>query len=63
MAHSRDTAQQVRSEYIDTMAKIYFSYFKDYYSKLMKIQVWSNLLRTPESGVLYLITPELGEPL
>ena len=39
MAHSRETAQQVRSEYIDTMAKVYYSYFKDYYSKLMKIQV------------------------
>ena len=39
MAHSRETAQQVRSEYMDTMAKIYYSYFKDYYSKLMKIQV------------------------
>lgn len=39
MAHSRETALQVRSEYMDTMTKIYFSYFKDYYSKLMKIQV------------------------
>ena len=39
MAHSRETALQVRSEYIDTMTKIYYSYFKDYYSKLMKIQV------------------------
>lgn len=39
MAHSRDIALQVRSEYIDTMTKVYFSYFKDYYSKLMKMQV------------------------
>ncbi len=39
MAHSRETAQQVRSEYMDTMGKIYYSYFKDYYSKLMKLQV------------------------
>ena len=39
MAHSRDTAQQVRSEYIDTMSKISYSYFKDYYSKLNKMQV------------------------
>ncbi|XP_064395792.1 vacuolar protein sorting-associated protein 52 homolog [Halichondria panicea] len=38
MAHSRETAQQVRSEYMDTMGKIYYSYFKDYYSKLMKLQ-------------------------
>jgi hypothetical protein len=44
MAHSRETALQVRSEYIDTMAKIYYSYFKDYYSKLMKMQVRSGQL-------------------
>ena len=55
MAHSRETAQQVRSEYIDTMTKINFSYFKDYYSKLMKMQVRSSnpahLLRGSDSGV------------
>ena len=39
MAHSRETAEQVRSEYIDTMSKVYFSYFKDYYGKLMKLEV------------------------
>ena len=39
MAHSRETAHQVRSEYIDTMGKMYYSYFKDYHSKLMKLQV------------------------
>ena len=43
MAHSRDTAQQVRKEYVDTMAKIYYSYFKDYHSKLMKLQVGGQL--------------------
>ena len=39
MAHSRETALQVRTEYVDTMGKMYFSYFKDYHSKLMKMQV------------------------
>ena len=39
MAHSRDTALQVHKEYVDTMGKIYYSYFKDYHSKLMKLQV------------------------
>ena len=29
----------MRSEYIDTMSKIMFSYFKDYNSKLLKMQV------------------------
>ena len=39
MAHSRDTAHQVHKEYVDTMGKMYYSYFKDYHSKLMKLQV------------------------
>ena len=39
MAHSRETALQVRTEYLDNMGKMYFSYFKDYYSKLLKMQV------------------------
>lgn len=39
MTHSRETAEEVRSDYVDTLSKIYFSYFKDYYNKLMKLQV------------------------
>ena len=44
MAHSWDTAQQVHKEYVDTMGKIYYSYFKDYHSKLMKLQVGGALI-------------------
>ena len=59
MAHSRDTAQQVHKEYVDTMGKIYYSYFKDYHSKLMKLQVGGALitqticlaLRLPNRGL------------
>ena len=39
LAHSRETANQIREEYVDTLSKIYYSYFKDYYNKLMKLQV------------------------
>ena len=39
MSHSREIALQVRMEYLDTMGKIYYSYFKDYYSKLLRMQV------------------------
>ena len=39
MAHSRDISAQVRKEYVDTMAKVYYSYFKDYAAKLMKLEV------------------------
>ncbi|XP_065185383.1 vacuolar protein sorting-associated protein 52 homolog [Sycon ciliatum] len=38
MAHHRDTAHEIRTDYVDTMGKIYFSYFKTYYSRLMKLQ-------------------------
>lgn len=39
MAHSRPTALEIQTEYVDTMSKIYYSYFKDYHNKLMKLQV------------------------
>lgn len=38
MAHSRDTALQVRHEYINTVGKVYFSYFKEYHSKIIKLE-------------------------
>ena len=39
MAHSREMAEEIRTEYVATLGKIYYSYFKDYYGKLMKLQV------------------------
>ena len=39
MAHSRATALEIQTEYVDTMSKIYYSYFKDYHTKLLKLQV------------------------
>ncbi|XP_064474251.1 vacuolar protein sorting-associated protein 52 homolog isoform X2 [Ornithodoros turicata] len=38
MAHDRETAQDVREEYVTTMGKVLFSYFKSYTSQLMKLQ-------------------------
>ncbi|GFS98967.1 vacuolar protein sorting-associated protein 52 homolog [Trichonephila clavipes] len=38
MTHERETAREVREEYLDTMSKILFSYFKMYTSRLMKLQ-------------------------
>ena len=46
MAHSRPTALEIQTEYVDTMSKIYYSYFKDYHTKLMKLQVHKPLLYT-----------------
>lgn len=39
MAHERQVAREIRDEYVDTMGKMYFSYFKAYMSKLMRLQV------------------------
>lgn len=39
MTHERDIAREVREEYVDTMSKILYSYFKMYTSRLMKLQV------------------------
>ncbi|KAL3872237.1 hypothetical protein ACJMK2_040173 [Sinanodonta woodiana] len=38
MANERHVAKEVRDEYLDTMSKIYNSYFKGYISRLMKLQ-------------------------
>jgi type I site-specific restriction endonuclease len=38
LAHSRETASEIRTEYIDTLSKIYMSYFREYYNKIMKLQ-------------------------
>ena len=39
MANERHVAREIRDEYMDTMSKIYYSYFKGYLSRLMKLQV------------------------
>ncbi|KAK3087387.1 hypothetical protein FSP39_005256 [Pinctada imbricata] len=38
MANERHVAREVRDEYLDTMGKVYYSYFKGYLSRLMKLQ-------------------------
>jgi len=39
MANERHIAKEIRDEYVETMSKIYYSYFKSYTSRLMKLQV------------------------
>ena len=39
MNNERTIAREVRDEYVETMSKIYYSYFKSYTSRLMKLQV------------------------
>ena len=38
MAHSRETAVQVREEYVATLGKMHFSYFKEYHARLQKLE-------------------------
>ncbi|XP_078271904.1 vacuolar protein sorting-associated protein 52 homolog isoform X3 [Rhinoraja longicauda] len=38
MANERQVAKEIRDEYVDTVSKIYLSYFKSYSSRLMKVQ-------------------------
>lgn len=38
MANERHVAREIRDEYLDTMSKIYYSYFKGYLGRLMKLQ-------------------------
>uniref|UniRef100_H9G6Y6 Vacuolar protein sorting-associated protein 52 homolog n=1 Tax=Anolis carolinensis TaxID=28377 RepID=H9G6Y6_ANOCA len=38
LGHERAVAKEVRDEYMETMSKIYLSYFKSYTSRLMKVQ-------------------------
>jgi len=42
MTHERQIAKEVRDEYVDTMSKIYYSYFKGYLTRLTKLQVMIN---------------------
>lgn len=35
--HERDIAREIQTEYIETMSKVYYSYFKDYVGKLSKL--------------------------
>ncbi|VEN56786.1 unnamed protein product [Callosobruchus maculatus] len=38
LSNERNIAEEIRNEYIDTMSKIYFSYFKSYESRVMKLK-------------------------
>lgn len=38
LSNERNVAQEICNEYIDTMSKIYFSYFKSYSGRIMKLQ-------------------------
>lgn len=38
LSNERNVAQEICNEYVDTMSKIYYSYFKSYSGRIMKLQ-------------------------
>lgn len=38
LAHERDRAREVQTEYLETMSKVYYSYFKEYIHRLCKLE-------------------------
>ncbi|XP_005095273.1 vacuolar protein sorting-associated protein 52 homolog isoform X2 [Aplysia californica] len=51
MANERHVAKEVRDEYVETMSKIYYSYFKGYSSRLTKLQFEEAATRDDLMGV------------
>ncbi|KAH8020768.1 hypothetical protein HPB51_003425 [Rhipicephalus microplus] len=53
MTHEREVAREIRDEYVDTMGKILFSYFKTYTNRLMKLQYpFESLFRSQQYALL-----------
>ncbi|KAK8756792.1 hypothetical protein V5799_000507 [Amblyomma americanum] len=53
MTHEREVAREIRDEYVDTMGKILFSYFKAYTNRLMKLQYpFESLFRSQQYALL-----------
>lgn len=55
MTHERHVAKEIRDEYVDTMSKIYYSYFKSYISRLTKLQVHRHSSKLPLSFSFFLL--------
>lgn len=39
LGNERATAKEIRDEYVETLSKIYLSYYRSYLARLMKVQV------------------------
>uniref|UniRef100_UPI003AAAD64C vacuolar protein sorting-associated protein 52 homolog n=1 Tax=Centroberyx gerrardi TaxID=166262 RepID=UPI003AAAD64C len=53
LANERSVAKEIRDEYVDTMSKIYYSYFKSYSGRLLKVQYpYETLFRSQHYALL-----------
>ena len=59
--HDRSIARECRDEYINTLSKVYFSYFKEYSSKLSKLQVILSLIIFLSTNYRYFFLFQLDE--
>uniref|UniRef100_A0A3Q3MU79 Vacuolar protein sorting-associated protein 52 homolog n=1 Tax=Mastacembelus armatus TaxID=205130 RepID=A0A3Q3MU79_9TELE len=53
LANERTVAKEIRDEYVDTMSKIYYSYFKSYSGRLLKVQKVSEHLDLPSRNTIF----------
>ncbi|KAG1696643.1 Vacuolar protein sorting-associated protein 52 [Nymphon striatum] len=61
MTYEREIAKEVRDEYVDTMSKIYYSYFKSYTTKLMKLQsIMATISNIPADVTIQWIPSHVG---
>ncbi|XP_043261142.1 vacuolar protein sorting-associated protein 52 homolog isoform X2 [Colletes gigas] len=51
LANERNVAEEICGEYVSTMSKIYYSYFKSYSSRLMKLQFEEGATKDDLMGV------------
>lgn len=56
LGNERATAKEIRDEYVETLSKIYLSYFRSYLGRLMKVQVsWAGRGDLEEGGAPHLL--------
>ncbi|KAJ8966743.1 hypothetical protein NQ317_012675 [Molorchus minor] len=51
LSNERNIAEEISNEYIDTMSKIYYSYFKSYDGRVMKLQYEENTTKDDLMGI------------
>uniref|UniRef100_A0A287DF86 Vacuolar protein sorting-associated protein 52 homolog n=1 Tax=Ictidomys tridecemlineatus TaxID=43179 RepID=A0A287DF86_ICTTR len=50
LGNERATAKEIRDEYVETLSKIYLSYYRSYLGRLMKVQFWTHGLGDRDSS-------------
>jgi len=51
LANERPTAQEIRDEYLETVSKVYYSYFRSYLQRLMKLKFAETATKSDLIGI------------